>query len=149
MIFMNMKKLIVSEEEKNYIKSLYENEDTLPNDYTDLSKTKIIDNDGNPMVVYRSQEDERVQGVDRQSKHKGIYFSANRESTKIYGNITKEYYLNIQNPIVLKDIEWNLSVLPEYLYVHLIKKGYDGAIWLRKGEMYEVIAFYPEQIIPV
>lgn len=118
----------------------------LENDYSDLSKTKIVDADGNPLIVYRSQEDERVQGPDRQSKHKGIYFSANMESTKIYGNITKEYYLNIQNPLILKDAEWNLSVLPEYLYDHLIRKGYDGAIWLRKGEMYEIIAFYPEQI---
>ena len=116
---------------------------------TNLSQTSIIDDNGDPLVVYRSQEDERQQGVDRQSKHKGIYFSANEKSTKIYGNITKKYYLNIKNPLILKDKEWNLSVLPEYYYDTLIKKGYDGAVWLRNGEMYEIIAFYPEQVIPI
>lgn len=114
-----------------------------------LEHTKIVDAKGEPLVVYRSQEDDRVQGVDRQSKHKGIYFSANKQSTKIYGSITKEYFLNIENPLVLKDSAWNLSVLPEYYYNVLINKGYDGAVWLRKGEMYEIIAFYPDQIIPV
>ena len=113
-----------------------------------LSQTAIVDNEGNPLIVYRSQKDERQQGVTRQSNQKGIYFSANEESTKIYGNITKKYYLNIKNPLVLKDKEWNLSLLPEYYYNFLIKKGYDGAIWLRNGEMYEIIAFYPEQVIP-
>jgi len=114
-----------------------------------LNQTKIVDSNGEPLIVYRSQKDDRIQGVDRQSKHKGIYFSADKESTKIYGNITKEYYLNIKNPLILKDKDWNLSVLPEYYYNMLIKKGYDGAIWLRKGEMYEIIAFYPEQVIPI
>ena len=75
-----------------------------------------------------------------------IYFSANKDSTKIYGNTTKEYHLYIENPLILKDKEWYLSVIPEYLYNSLIKQGYDGAIWLRNGEMYEVVAFYPEQV---
>jgi hypothetical protein len=114
-----------------------------------LSQTRIVDNEGNPLVVYRSQKDERQQGATRQSNQKGIYFSANEESTKIYGNITKKYYLNIKNPLVLKDKEWNLSLLPGYYYNLLIDKGYDGAVWLRNGEMYEIIAFYPEQIIPI
>ena len=54
----------------------------------DLSQTKIIDDNGDPLVVYRSQKDERPLSPDRQSKHKGIYFSANEESTKIYGHLT-------------------------------------------------------------
>jgi len=114
-----------------------------------LSQTKIVDNEGNPLVVYRSQKNERQQGATRQSNQKGIYFSANEESTKIYGNITKKYYLNIKNPLVLKDKEWNLSLLPGYYYNLLINKGYDGAVWLRNGEMYEIIAFYPEQITSI
>ncbi len=114
-----------------------------------LSQTKIVDDNNDPLVVYRSQKDERSLSPDRQSKHKGIYFSANEKSTKIYGHLTKKYYLNIKNPIILKDLEWNLSVIPEYLYNHMIKQGYDGAVWLRKGEMYEIVAFYPEQIIPI
>jgi hypothetical protein len=31
----------------------------------------------------------------------------------------------------------------------LVKKDYDGAVWLRQGEMYEIIAFYPHQVIPI
>jgi len=114
-----------------------------------LSQTKIVDDSGNPLIVHRSQEDKRQQGVERQANHKGIYFSANKESTKIYGPLTKEYYLDIRNPLILKDSEWNLSVLPAHYYDYLIRKGYDGAVWLRKGEMYEIIAFYPKQVIPV
>ena len=116
---------------------------------SDLSQTKIVDDNGNPLMVYRSQEDDREQGVNRQSNHKGIYFSSNKESTKIYGSITKEYYLNIKNPLILKDSAWNLSILPTYLYDHMIRQGFDGAVWLRKGEMYEIIAFYPEQIVVI
>jgi hypothetical protein len=122
----------------------------------DLSQTKIVDDQGNPLVVYRSQavaskDPARTQG-ERQSGHRGIYFSANEKSTKIYGPITKKYHLNIKNPLVIDDEKgdiWNLSVLPDYYYQMLIKKGYDGAVWIRRGEMYEIIAFYPEQIIPI
>ena len=116
---------------------------------SNLSQTKIVDETGEPLVVYRSQEDQRTQGIDRQSDTKGIYFSANVDSTKIYGSITKKYHLDIKNPLILKDKEWNLSVLPSYYYDMLVKKGYDGAVWLRQGEMYEIIAFYPDQIIPI
>ncbi len=114
-----------------------------------LSNTKILDKFNNPLVVYRAQTDDHNQGVDRQSNHKGIYFSADRESVKIYGDKIKEYYLNITNPIILKDKEWNLSVIPDYLYNHLINQGYDGAIWIRQGVMYEIVAFNPKQVINI
>lgn len=114
-----------------------------------LNHTKIVNDDGQPMVVYRSQKDNRQQSVGRQSNMKGIYFSADEDSTKIYGSNTKKYYLNITNPIILKDTEWNLSLIPEYVYKNLINKGYDGAIWLRKGVMYEIVAFYDSQVIPI
>jgi hypothetical protein len=108
--------------------------------------TKISRN-GQTITVYRAQKDNRKQGVDRQSNQYGIYFSENRNSTKIYGDKIEEYVLNIQNPIVLKDTAWNLSLMPKYIYDGLITKGYDGAVWDRKGEMYEIIAFYPEQVV--
>lgn len=107
---------------------------------------KVVDEKGEPLTVYRSQENDRDQGNERQSKHFGIYFSQNKESTKIYGDKTKEYNVNLQNPKVLKDNEWNLSVIPEYLFNKLKSDGYDGAIWLRKGEMYEIVAFDKSQI---
>jgi hypothetical protein len=115
----------------------------------DLSQTRIVDDLGNPLIVYRTQKNERNQGVERQSDMRGIYFSANRDSTKIYGDITKEYYLNIKNPLILKDKDWYLSLMPVWVYNDIISKGYDGAVWLRNGIMYEIIAFYENQIIPI
>lgn len=114
-----------------------------------LRNTKIVGSDGKPLLVYRSQKNDRKQTVSRASNLKGVYFSADKESTKIYGDNTKSYYLNIQNPIVLKDTEWNLSIIPEYIYNMLISKGYDGAVWLRNGVMYEIVAFYENQIFPI
>lgn len=130
---------------KNIIKKLLRE-----NLSTDLLKnTKIVGDNGKPLIVYRSQKDDRKQGVTRQSNLKGIYFSADAESTKIYGNNIKSYYLNIQNPIVLKNTEWNLSLIPGYVYNMLISKGYDGAVWLRHGVMYEIVAFDESQIFPI
>lgn len=115
----------------------------------DARGSKIVDAAGELLVVYRSQKDSRKQTTSRQSGMKGIYFSANEESTKIYGDKTKAYYLDIKNPLVLKDTEWNLSLIPEYLYQDLIRKGYDGAVWLQNGEMYEIVAFQDDQVIPI
>jgi len=117
------------------------------NENVNMSQSKIVDKLGNPIIVYRGQEDDRKQTVNRNSNFKGIYFSADKDSTKIYGKNTKEYFLNIKNPIVLYDKEWNLSLIPEYLYNSLIQKGYDGAIWYRNGIMYEIVAFYDNQVI--
>jgi hypothetical protein len=130
---------------KNIIEIIKEEITNLP----DLSQTKIVDDSGKPLIVYRTQKNERNQTIERQSDMRGIYFSSDKDSTKIYGNITKEYYLNIKNPLILKDKEWNLSVMPIWVYNKLISKGYDGAIWLRNGIMYEIIAFYENQIIPI
>lgn len=107
-----------------------------------------ISRNGKPLLVYRSQKDDRKQGIERQSGHAGIYFSENKESTKAYGDKTKAYYLDIKNPLILKDKEWNLSVMTKPLMDKLIRDGYDGAVWNRNGEMYEIIAFNEKQIIP-
>ena len=117
--------------------------------FNNLSQTKIVNSDGTPKIVYRSQKDNRKLSTKRQSNLKGIYFSENEESTKIYGDKTKKYYLNIKNPLILVDSEWNLSILEPHIYDMLIRKGYDGAVWLRRGEMYEIIAFYEDQVISI
>jgi len=117
--------------------------------FSNLSETKITNPDGTPKIVYRSQKDNRLLSTQRQSNLKGIYFSENEGSTKIYGDKTKKYHLNIKNPLILVDSEWNLSILEPHIYDMLIRKGYDGAVWLRKGEMYEIIAFYENQVIPI
>lgn len=145
LICFTMRKVIFN---KDYLTILRENLQDMQNTSI-LNGTKIVDSNGKPLTVYRAQRDNRIQGVDRQSNHKGIYFSADRESTTKYGNIIKSYNLNIKNPLILKDKEWNLSVIPDYYYQLLIKKGYDGAIWLRNGIMYEIVAFYAEQVIPI
>lgn len=114
-----------------------------------LPDSKIVNEDGTLKTVYRSQRDDRRQGVERQSNTYGIYFSENKESTKIYGENTREYNLNITNPLVLEGKDWNLSIIPEYLFRDLVSKGYDGAIWMRNGEMYEIVAFNESQVIPI
>ena len=115
----------------------------------ELAETKVVNELGEPMVVWRSQSDDREQGVERQSKTYGIYFSADKESTGIYGKIAKPYHLNIKNPLVLFDKKWYLSIIPEHLYRSMLSQGYDGAIWMRNGIMYEIVAFNPSQIYPL
>ena len=69
------------------------------NEGHDLSDTKIVDERGKPLVVFRSQKDERDQKINRLDNLKGIYFSADEESTKIYGKLTKKYRLNIKKSV--------------------------------------------------
>jgi hypothetical protein len=98
------------------------------------------------IIGYRSQKDNRPLNIKISSNNYGIYFSANKESTKIYGNKTKKYKLYLSHPLILKDKDWNLSIIPEYLYNKLKKEGYDSAIWLRKNELYEIVMFNKNNI---
>jgi hypothetical protein len=108
--------------------------------------SKVVDENREPLVVFRAQKNTRVQTEERRSNTYGIYYSANKDSIKIYGDIIIESFLNIKNPLVLKDTAWNLSIIPKYLFDSYVNKGIDGAIWERKGEYYEVVAFSPNQV---
>jgi len=108
--------------------------------------SKVVDENGEPLLCYRGQKNKRTQDEKRKSNTYGIYYSANKDSVSIYGNLITISFINLKNPIILKDTKWNLSLIPRYVYESLIKKGYDGAIWDRKNEFYEIVAFQPNQI---
>lgn len=116
--------------------------------------SKVVDENGLPLIVYRTQREEHKHGNfewQMGQKHVfGIYFSQDKESTSIYGNTTREYLIRLMNPKILRGIEhdemWNLSIITKDKHQHLIDGGHDGAIWLRDGIMYEIVVFDKNQI---
>jgi hypothetical protein len=76
-----------------------------------FSQSKCKDEDGSLYLVYRASNsdydafDKKRIGSGAGSIYgKGFYFSLDRESVKIYGNIIKEYYLNIKNPYIYEEV---------------------------------------------
>lgn len=73
--------------------------------YKFFENSKCVDEDGALFLVYRATNhdydtfDFNKLGTGAGSIFgKGVYFSADRDSVKIYGNTIKEYYLNLLNP---------------------------------------------------
>lgn len=111
-----------------------------------FGNSKIVDNNGNPLVVYRTQKTEIPHGNFKEPKMiYGIYFSQDKDSTLKYGQITKEYYLKIENPKILRGFEfgepWDLSIITRDKYNKLKEDGFDGAIWMQNEKMYEIVVF--------
>jgi hypothetical protein len=77
-----------------YIKK-FENYDLFKN-------TKIIDSEGFPLVVWRASNNNDKLNINRLSNNKGLYFSANRESVKIYGDNIKSYIFKYSKSINTK-----------------------------------------------
>ena len=116
--------------------------------------SKVVDQNGLPLVVYRTQKEKYKHGdFDYHMTRKylcGIHFSQNKESTRIYGNTTAEYFIRMVNPKILRGIEhdemWTYSIMTKDKCKALIDEGYDGAIWLRGGVMYEIAVLDQNQI---
>ena len=127
--------------------------------------SKVVDSDGNPLVVYHGTKgdfkefDNKKIGTlnDDGISGKGFYF------TPIY-NIAKNYsedgnvlsvYLNIKKPF-LKDQnsnEWKnnhkkyfMNKMPEETTNLLKKDGYDGVFEVRRGQIKEINVFNSNQI---
>jgi hypothetical protein len=116
-----------------------------------FGNSKVVDSSGKPLTVYRTQKKKYKHGDYREYKHIfGIYFSQDKESTKIYGDVTEQYFLKLENPKILRGIEhdemWNLSIITKQKYSELTESGHDGAIWLKNGKMYEIVVFNQNQI---
>jgi len=116
-----------------------------------FGNSKVVDDSGNPLVVYRTQKEEHPHGEYKEYKTLyGIYFSEDKNSTKTYGTVTEGFYLKMENPKILRGIEhdemWNLSIITKDKYNELMSDGYDGAIWLRDGKMYELVVFDKSKI---
>lgn len=114
------------------------------------NSSKVIDENGEPMVVYRTTKDEKHHHEFLKGKYVfGIYFSQDKKSTNIYGQYTKEYFINLRNPKILRGIEydemWIYSIITKPKYEELIKE-HDGAIWKRGDIFYEIVVFEPSQI---
>lgn len=73
--------------------------------YKFFKDSKCLDEDGALFLVYRATNHDydtfdfsRLGTGAGSIFGKGVYFSANKDSVKIYGNTIKEYYLNLKNP---------------------------------------------------
>lgn len=69
--------------------------------------SKVIDNNGLPLVVYHGTESEfdefksEFMGKTGTAIGQGFYFTSNEEDAKGFGNIVKAFYLNIRKPLSL------------------------------------------------
>jgi hypothetical protein len=77
-----------------------------------FQQSKCVDEDGSLFLVYRATNHdydtfdlERVGTGAGSIYGKGIYFSTERESVKIYGNTIKAYYLNLKRPFRYEAID--------------------------------------------
>jgi hypothetical protein len=79
--------------------------------YQFFKNSKCVDEYGDLYLVYRASNhdydtfDPARMGTGAGSIFgKGIYFSADRDSVKIYGNNIKAYYLNLKNPFRYEEV---------------------------------------------
>ena len=117
--------------------------------------SKVVDEQGNPLVVYHTGTMGDVYDMTKSRSYSGspdyeipgIYLTADKAESQEYGTPeqTKALYVSIQNPY-----EGDIYELHKQLGTwrtvmdHLIEQGYDGII---NDDGYgEIIAFHPEQI---
>ena len=117
-----------------------------------FGKSKVVDENGEPLVVYHGSkadftEFKRSKGGEFGS---GMYFSDNIDSAKMFGSfqkgdsevVTNPVYLTLKNPLITNDRN-----VPRGAGIKsLIKKGYDGVIGTTPNGQKQYIAFSPEQI---
>lgn len=105
--------------------------------------SKVVDENGEPMVVYHTTSAEFNIFSKKKSKE-GFFFAPQKERLSVYNKSNiNSYFLNLRNPsheMFKSDLNY------------LIPKGYDGimdyghAKHLGNKNLYEIIAFEPEQI---
>ena len=113
--------------------------------------SKIIDENGEPMLVYHGTKIEFNQfDIDKQKigwLGKGFYFTNNKGATKEYGKSTMKIFLNIRKPFIVKgdapnDVEYEIktkynTTIDTDVSILLKEKGYDGVVFNHwdKGNM--------------
>ena len=117
-----------------------------------MPNTKIVDENGNPRVVYHGTS-ERFTVFDRTKGRstmdiQGMFFSPWEIEASGYGENVGSYYLNIQNPApesvaysALRRFQGQNNAGTKAME-YLANLGYDGV----NNEYDEYIAFYPDQI---
>lgn len=124
--------------------------------------SKVVDEDGKPLVVYHGTEaqpfsifGENQKGWRTESK-RTFYFSASKDYSKTFAGINSkgekpensrimEVYLSLQNPLVVsnEEIEDVGYWLSDAELDALEEKGYDGFI---TEDMEQIVVLHPEQI---
>lgn len=125
----------------------YEKQTNSPEFKKWFGDSKVVDENGQPLVVYHgtdAQEDFSVFDTNKKSlKGTGSFFS--RDPNKSYSSGENARiipaYLSIKNPKYLNPSS------DAFNKNNLISEGYDGVIYKGiDGTPYNVVAFYPEQI---
>lgn len=102
--------------------------------------SKVVDENGNPLVVYRGATFDPLSMADGLGVIKPqAYFSPSEEYARRYGPWTRSYYLNIQNPFDIrnkKDLEIYKKMLPDG-YV-IAKTGSGAADWAEFGAAIDI-----------
>lgn len=98
-----------------------------------FGKSKVVDNNGNPLLVYHGTSKDfstfSSSGKKRLPWDKdgvGHYFTPNKESAKGYGKNIISAYLRIENPKILENFEWTLISKKDF--DKYTSQGYDGVI---------------------
>jgi hypothetical protein len=105
--------------------------------------SKVVDADGNPLVVYHSTENDFTvfDTTRRAIGGEGSYFSSYKPSAA-EGERVVEVYLSLKNPKVITHRQSD-----DVLKQQFIAQGHDGVIVLDSySKIKTAVAFYPEQI---
>ena len=129
----------------------------------EFSDSKIIDTDGNLLILYHGTETKfSTFDISKQKNGwlgKGFYFTDDLESTKEYGNIILKVYLNIRNPFIVSgnspsDVLTEVknkyhnddNLFNDDISILLKKYNHDGIIFNHWDKGLMISCFYPNQI---
>lgn len=73
----------------------------------------------------------------------GAHFSTD----KGHGSTLLKCDIQVEKPLIQFDNEWTGAVVSKPYIDHLISKGFDSMVWIKGGELYEVVCFKKEQIL--
>lgn len=116
-----------------------------------FGNSKIVDANGNPLIVYHGTISD-FDVFDRTSGEfgGGIYFSRNVEDAQYYAMLKGDQcrnivpvYLSLQNPYY-HDIYYSKKMLPTR--TTLIKRCHDGIIGKTANGTEEIVVFFPSQV---
>ena len=111
-----------------------------------INSSKIVDENGEPKIVYHSTDSKfNIFDLSQSRQNADIpsfFFSPNKEDWADMGDKTIAAFLSIKNPVENPVAKMNGRDVRD----KLIKEGYDGSIGTEDGDIVEYAAFYPNQI---
>lgn len=132
--------------------SVAEHKDTKLVSILQNNSSKVVDENGEPMVVYHGTDAEFNVFDNKKGREnmdiQGMFFSPDKFDSQGYGSKVKSFFLNIRKPspttFMLNFQGQNKAGVKAYEYA--IKQGYDGVMEEDDGYVSEYITFYPNQI---